>query len=195
MIILQLLKYLIQLPKSYISRTLKNLYIQCRNPNVVIDFPVIWRYDNYNVIKIASGVYIGAFSEIIVLEKTPYSKVSGSLTIEENSIIGAWANIRAGGGEIFIGRNSMLAQHVSLIAANHIISNQKPYRDLSWDESKTGIYIDENVWIGSGVTILPGCKIGKNSIIGAGSVITKNVPANEVWAGIPGKKLRSLDIQ
>jgi hypothetical protein len=77
MIILQLLKYLIQLPKSYISRTLKNLYIQCRNPNVVIDFPVIWRYDNYNVIKIASGVNIGACSEIIVLEKTPYSKVSG----------------------------------------------------------------------------------------------------------------------
>jgi acetyltransferase-like isoleucine patch superfamily enzyme len=52
--------------------------------------------------------------------------------------------------------------------------------------------IEENVWIGAGVTVLPGCAIGKNSVVGAGSVVTKSIPANEVWAGIPARKIREI---
>jgi acetyltransferase-like isoleucine patch superfamily enzyme len=65
---------------------------------------------------------------------------------------------------------------------------------LPWDESKTGVFIGKNVWIGVGVTILPGCSIGDNSVIGAGTVVTKSVPPNEVWVGNPATKLRNVDV-
>jgi len=189
---IQRFKVLFRAPKAYLMRWLQCLSVQYHNPGLILDFPVTWLYDEIEAIHI-SEVFIGAFSEIVVLAKSPYSKIPGRLLIEEHVMIGSHANIRATGGEIFIGRNSLLAQQVSLIASNHTISSSKqPYRDLPWDESKTGIYIDENVWIGAGVTILPGCIIGKNSVIGAGSVVTKSIPADEIWAGVPAQKLRDI---
>ena len=52
------------------------------------------------------------------------------------------------------------------------------------------IVIGEDVWVGGGVVICPGVTIGDRSVIGAGSVVTKDVPAFEVWGGIPAVKLR-----
>jgi acetyltransferase-like isoleucine patch superfamily enzyme len=170
----------------------KNLHVQYNNPDANLSPPIVWKYDDINALKIGSEALIGAFSEIIVEAQSPWSKKPGRLTIGERVIIGAGANIRAAGGEIIIKRNSMLGQHVSLIASNHIISLEKPYLDLPWDTSKVGVFIDENVWIGAGVTVLPGCVIGQNSVVGAGSVVTKNIPANEVWTGIPARKIRDI---
>ena len=53
--------------------------------------------------------------------------------------------------------------------------------------------IGNNVWIGSGANILPGVSIGDNSIIGAGSVVIKDIPANSVAVGIPAKVIKNLD--
>ena len=69
---------------------------------------------------------------------------------------------------------------------------------LAADERRTGIEqafaisIADDVWIGGGVIICPGVSIGARSVIAAGSVITKDVPADVVVAGNPGKVLRSL---
>ena len=63
------------------------------------------------------------------------------------------------------------------------------------DDSKTKtspIIIGDFAFIGAGSTILKGTHIGENSIIGAGSVVTGNIPANEIWAGNPAKKIKSL---
>jgi len=57
---------------------------------------------------------------------------------------------------------------------------------------KAAVKIDDNVFIGAHTTILKGVHIGENSIIGAGSVVTKNVPANEIWAGNPAKFLKKI---
>lgn len=54
------------------------------------------------------------------------------------------------------------------------------------------IIIEENVNIGMNATIMPGVKIGKNSIVGFGSIVTKNVPSNTVVAGIPAKKIETI---
>ena len=168
--------------------------IQIRNPGLKLNFPIVLNYDVPDAIQIASNVTIGAFSDIVASAEPPLnqSEVAGFLAIEDNVWIGTHVNIRAAGGEIRIGRNSMIAQQVSLIASNHLIAAGKLYRDLSWDTSKTGVYIGENVWIGAGCTLLPGCHIGKNSVIGAGSVVTKNVPEDEIWAGVPARKIRSV---
>ena len=54
------------------------------------------------------------------------------------------------------------------------------------------ICVGRNVWIGSGVQIMPGITIGDNSVIGAGSVVTKNIPSNVVAVGNPCRVLREI---
>lgn len=54
------------------------------------------------------------------------------------------------------------------------------------------VTIGENVWIGSSATILPGVTIGNNSVIAAGAVVTKDVPANIVVAGVPTKVVKVI---
>lgn len=54
------------------------------------------------------------------------------------------------------------------------------------------IVIEDNVWIGAGVHIMGGVTIGRNSVIGAGSVVTKDVPGNVIAAGVPCKVIREI---
>ncbi|MBE9037030.1 acyltransferase [aff. Roholtiella sp. LEGE 12411] len=183
---------IIKIFQKIVRNWLNYLHILQHNQGVDIPLSVVMQYDDINAIKISPEVNIGEFVEFVVVAKSPHSNVPGRLIIEKRAVIGSYANIRAAGGEIYIGQNCLIAQHVSLIACNHTISHEKPYRDLPWNEEKTGIFIDENVWIGCGVTILPGCRIGKNSVIGAGSVVTISIPANEVWAGVPARKIKDI---
>jgi acetyltransferase-like isoleucine patch superfamily enzyme len=59
--------------------------------------------------------------------------------------------------------------------------------------SKGSVVIENNVWIGEGVCILPGVRIGSNSIIGANAVVTKNIPANVVVAGNPARIIKMFE--
>ena len=52
------------------------------------------------------------------------------------------------------------------------------------------IILEENVWIGTNSTVLKGVSIGKGAIIGAGSVVNKNVPQDEIWGGVPAKFIK-----
>lgn len=190
---LEILKSLVWSLKSPIIFWWRNLYVQINNPLSRLSPQIVWSYDDIKDIDIASGVTIGSFSVVCVTKGASKSTIIGSLKIESRAAIGSHANIRATGGTVFIGKNSILAQQVSLIGCNHTISLEKPYRDLPWDKSETGITIKENVWIGAGVTVLPGCTIGNNSIVGAGSVVTKSIPENEIWAGVPARKIRAIN--
>lgn len=66
-----------------------------------------------------------------------------------------------------------------------------PITDFS-NKVKIPVVIEDNVFIGSHSTILKGVTIGQNSIVGASSVVTKNIPANEIWAGNPAKFIRNV---
>ena len=66
-----------------------------------------------------------------------------------------------------------------------------PKKDFTY-KRKLPIMIQDNVFIGAHSTILKGVTIGRNSIIGASSVVTKNVPSNEIWAGNPAKFIRNV---
>ena len=54
------------------------------------------------------------------------------------------------------------------------------------------VHLKKNCFLGAGTTVLPGVTVGENSIVGAGSVVTDQVPDNELWAGVPAKKLMSV---
>ena len=86
----------------------------------------------------------------------------------------------------------LLDENVSIGPGVHIytISHKKYDRRLT--SSKSPVYIGKNVWVGGNSTILPGISIGENSVIGAGSVVNKNVESNSLYVGVPARKIKSL---
>ena len=91
--------------------------------------------------------------------------------------------------EIFIGDHVMIGPNVVLATGTHPVNPRLRYQQAQYN---LPIHIEENVWIGAGSVVLPGVTIGKNSVIGAGSVVTKDIPANVVAAGSPCRILRQI---
>lgn len=90
---------------------------------------------------------------------------------------------------VTIGNNVMIAPNVSLYGAGHPIH---PAARNSGYEYGAPITIGDNVWIGGSVCVLPGVTIGNNVVIGAGSVVTKDIPDNVIAAGNPCKVIRQI---
>ena len=171
---------------------LTSLAIQWHWPELRINGPCAWTVDDLNSLDLTGRIQIGAFTEIVVEAKSPYSRVAGSLRIGDCTVIGSSCNIRAGGGAISIGRDCLIGQHVSLIGSNHQIKSGKVYWQQGWDETETGVSIGDNVWVGCGVTVLPGVKIGNNAVVGANSVVTKSIPESTIWVGNPARQVRAI---
>ena len=83
----------------------------------------------------------------------------------------------------------MIGPNVNIITAGHALA---PSERRSYIEAKP-ILIEKNVWIATGATILGGVTVGENSVVGAGAVVTKDVPPNSFVAGVPAKIIRSLE--
>lgn len=92
------------------------------------------------------------------------------------------------GGNITIGKYCQIANNVIIVTTNHVLKGDFYYGNV---ENKD-VVIGDNVWIGSGAKIMPGVKIGSNSIVAAGAVVTKNVANNELVGGIPATTIRKL---
>ncbi len=90
---------------------------------------------------------------------------------------------------VTIGDNVFIGPNVSIYTACHPLDAKTRNTGVEWAEPVT---IGNNVWIGGSATILPGVTIGDNCVIGAGSVVTKNVPSNTVAAGNPARVIRRL---
>ena len=91
---------------------------------------------------------------------------------------------------IYVGDHTMIGPNVTLAAAAHPIS---PKLRRAAYQYNLPIHIGRNCWLGAGVTVLPGVTIGDNSVIGAGSIVTKDIPANVVAVGNPCRVLRKID--
>ena len=91
--------------------------------------------------------------------------------------------------DIYIGDMTMIAPNVTITTATHPILPSLREKALQYN---VDVHIGKNVWIGAGVIILPGVTIGDNSVIGAGSVVTKDIPANVVAVGVPCRVMRPI---
>jgi len=91
--------------------------------------------------------------------------------------------------DITIGNHVLLGPNLGLYAANHSIL---PEERIAGGCYSKPITIQDNVWIGGDVKILPGVTIGKGSIIGAGSIVTKDIPSRVIAAGNPCKVIRKI---
>ena len=92
-------------------------------------------------------------------------------------------------GKVKIGDNAQIAPNVSIYTAGHPLH---PDSRNSGYEYGIGITIGDNVWIGGNVCILPGITIGNNAVIGAGSVVTRNIPDNVIAVGNPCTVIREI---
>ena len=110
------------------------------------------------------------------------------LDVGDNSSIGPYAYVGCS-GKIIIGKNVMFGPKCSLFAENHnYIDKTKAIK--SQGVNQKGIVIEDNCWIGSNVVILDGVHVGKGCVIGAGTLIAKDVPENSVVIDMRNKKIK-----
>ncbi|WP_408695765.1 sugar O-acetyltransferase [Vibrio vulnificus] len=90
---------------------------------------------------------------------------------------------------IYIGNSVMIAPNVTIATAGHPIDPELRRKVAQFN---IPVHIKDNVWIGANSVVLPGVTIGENCVIGAGSVVTKDIPANVVAVGNPCRVLRPI---
>ncbi len=91
--------------------------------------------------------------------------------------------------DIYVGDKVMFAPNVTVATAGHPINPELRYQAMQYN---IPVHIGNNVWIGANAVVLPGVTIGDNSVIGAGSVVTKDIPANVVAVGNPCRVIREI---
>ena len=92
-------------------------------------------------------------------------------------------------GEIRIGDHVQIGPNVQLLTPTHPVEPE--LRKAKWEAAKP-IVIEDNVWLGGGVIVLPGVTIGENSVIGAGAVVTRSIPKDSVAVGNPARVIKSV---
>lgn len=112
----------------------------------------------------------------------------GHLSIGDYAVINAGARIASTCG-IDIGRNALFATNVYITDGD-----SHGYYDRVYDHGKYApVKIEDNVWLGEQVIVCKGVTIGKNSVVGAGSVVVRDIPSHCVAAGNPARPIRELD--
>lgn len=115
------------------------------------------------------------------------SKISRDLNTGDYTYIGPNCVINPG---VTIGRYSLLANNVSIIGSDHVYSNPNTPIIFSGRPKMKDTIIGEDVWVGANTIIITGIKIGNGAIIGAGSVVTKDIPAYSIYAGVPARFIK-----
>ena len=92
--------------------------------------------------------------------------------------------------EVHIGHHVMIGPGVQIYTAAHLLQAEPRIQGL--EEAKP-IVIEDRVWIGGSAILLPGVRIGRNAVVGAGAVVSRNVPANTVVAGNPARVIREIE--
>ncbi|WP_125584038.1 sugar O-acetyltransferase [Levilactobacillus cerevisiae] len=91
---------------------------------------------------------------------------------------------------IYVGDHTMIGPNVTLATAGHPINAELRARNYQHNQP---VHIGRNCWLGAGVIVLPGITIGDNVVVGAGSIVTKDLPANVVAVGNPCRVLRAVN--
>ncbi|MBE2285078.1 MAG: acyltransferase [Prosthecobacter sp.] len=164
--------------------------------------------DSSNALTLGEGVYIspdarihpstrgtriiiGAHTQIYDFVCIRAVGGAGDLVMGEHCYINPHCVMFTGNG-ITLGDYVLLAPGVMLMPANHAFGRRDiPVRHQGFLESKGGIFIEDDVWIGANSVILDGTHIGKGAIIAAGSVVRGQVPPYEIWGGTLAVKIKS----
>jgi len=113
----------------------------------------------------------------------------GHVLIQDNVHVNGPDTHILGMGGVSIGENGRIGARVSIVSANHVFKD----RDVLMKDQGTiakGIIIEEDVWLGTGVIVLDDVTIHKGAVVGAGAIVTKDIPEYAVAVGVPAKILK-----
>lgn len=113
---------------------------------------------------------------------------SPKVSLGDYSGIGVNAKIH---GKCTIGDHVMMGEDCTIITRNHKFDKTDVLMMEQGFEEERPVFIGSDVWIGDRVTILPGVHIGDGCVIGAGAVVTRDIPPHSIAAGVPAKVIRS----
>jgi acetyltransferase-like isoleucine patch superfamily enzyme len=158
-----------------------DLDVEIRNPNQVKVGPhtVVKRGTILNGRSTENEFGLIFGPETYIKEYCYLDSYGGLIEIAGPCAIGQFCTLHGGGG-LRIGRFVMFGAHCYVIASNHNFDSLELPYILQGDRAR-GITIEDNVWIGGGSILLDGIRIGRNSVIGAGAIVTRNVPANSIY--------------
>lgn len=111
-----------------------------------------------------------------------------NITIEDNVYIN-FGCVILDCAEVIIGKNTLIGPNIGIYAVNHVTDAEERINGGCY---RKPIHIGKNVWLGGDVKILAGVSIGDNTIIGAGSIVTKDIPSNVIAVGNPCKVIRQI---
>ena len=158
-------------------------------------YPALLKGEKY--IRIGEGVTIGRMTQLTAWDCFRDQHFTPEIVLGDGCSIGDGAHITAV-NRIELGRNVLTGKYVLITDNSHgeadlsmleTAPNQRPL------VSKGPVIIEDNVWIGEKASILPGVHIGRGAIIGAGAVVTKDVPAGHIALGVPARivKMKNKD--
>lgn len=128
------------------------------------------------------------FGKSCMLDYKTYFRYPSRISFGDNVTINRdcalYASYMVDNVEIKIGNNVALSPHVRIFTATH------DYTTLGLDDTAASVIVEDYAWIGGGAVILPGVTIGEGAIIGAGSVVSKNIPPYSVAVGNPARVIK-----
>lgn len=141
------------------------------------------------------GIEIGANSLVMhgaVLHVYNFRDLPhAGIRIGRDSLVGEYSVIRGQGG-VVIGDRVYTSPFTQIIAVNHVFSDpERPF--VEQGITAEGIVIEDDVWLGAGAIIMDGVRVGKGAVVAAGAVVTQDVPAHTVVAGVPAKQIKTID--
>lgn len=132
---------------------------------------------------------IGAFSVVDDFVKIKHVGGSGNIVVGSYVYINSGTVLYSGNG-IEVGDNVLIGPNCSITPANHEFGNKnKPIREQGFKQSKGGIIIEDDVWIGANVVILDGTIIRRGAIIGANSLVNSEIEEYSINYGTPCRKI------
>ena len=179
------------------EKSYAGLLYQPGDPELVADRAVtvkkLYEYNNLHPLDLearqeAIRGLLGKAGENCVVEQPLFCTYGYNTTVGKNFFMNVNGKLMDS-GKITIGDNVFIAPDVCIVTEEHAMDVEQRVAGLEYTHPVT---IGDNVWICTGAIILPGVTIGADSVIGAGSVVTKDIPANVVAVGNPCRVLREI---
>jgi acetyltransferase-like isoleucine patch superfamily enzyme len=136
-------------------------------------------------IYVREGRYLELGSNVCIHKGAIIDTSFGSIKIGNNVSVNPYS-ILYGHGGLSIGSNVRIAAHCVFVPANHGFKDKNTLI-MNQEVTAKGIVVEDNVWFGARCVILDGVRVGHSSVVGAGSLVSRDVPSHHVSRGIPSK--------
>ena len=172
-----------------LRRVIRSFLLRLRFPHVSFEPDI--RIGRHVVLRphddsMAGAICVGRGCEI--QDGARLETWGGSIELKQNTFVGPYVVIYGHGG-VLIGNGCLISMHCKILSSNHTIPPVGiPIR--STPDVLNPTVIEDDVWLGAGATVLAGVRLHQGAIIGAGAVVTHDIPDNAIAVGVPARVIR-----